>query len=177
MNTCIKCKQKPTLYKKGKYANLCKECRRSQMYLDNRDSERASCQKWYAQNRESEIKKNSEYRKQNRELFNWYHDKDRFAGMRKFILEQDDSECQTCQSKENLIVHHIDGKGYTNVKKEEMNNDIKNLITLCKPCHSALHGWQKRNRKLKSREDIVRTLGKPKELVSRGRVRHRFSDE
>lgn len=34
-----------------------------------------------------------------------------------------------------LIIHHIDG--------DESNNEIKNLITLCRRCHGSFHGYHR----------------------------------
>ena len=41
------------------------------------------------------------------------------------------NKCEWCGSKENRCVHHIDGKRY--------NNDLDNLITVCKRCHQNRH--------------------------------------
>ena len=40
-------------------------------------------------------------------------------------------KCEWCGSKKNLCVHHIDGNRY--------NNDLTNLITVCKRCHQNHH--------------------------------------
>jgi hypothetical protein len=46
---------------------------------------------------------------------------------------------ERCGSTKSLIIHHKDGsrktKGLYN-----MNNDLSNLITLCRHCHSRVHG-------------------------------------
>lgn len=148
--------------------------KRAENYLKNRDIERKRCQSWYQRHRESEIKKNQEYRKQKRELFDWYHNRDRFGGIRKSVLERDRNKCKLCGS-EKVIVHHIDGTGWSSVNStKSLNNDLKNLIVLCSPCHSAIHHWQRQNRKLVSREDIVRTLGKPRERQHYGVIRKTF---
>lgn len=39
--------------------------------------------------------------------------------------------CEYCNSTKNLCVHHIDGN--------RNNNDITNLITVCKKCHQQHH--------------------------------------
>ena len=41
------------------------------------------------------------------------------------------NKCEWCGSKKNLCVHHIDGNRY--------NNDLDNLITVCKCCHQNHH--------------------------------------
>lgn len=40
-------------------------------------------------------------------------------------------ECELCGSTINLCVHHIDGN--------RDNNDINNLLTVCKKCHQQHH--------------------------------------
>lgn len=164
MTKCIKCEH-PSEVKSGTYTGLCRRCRRKQYYADHKESERKLCHRWYQKHRDSEIQKNTEYRKQNRELFDWYHNKDRFSGLRKVILERDSNQCQICKTLEKLVIHHIDGQGYKSVNKTAVNNDIENLITLCAPCHTALHHWQRQNKQLTSREDIVRTLVKAREAL------------
>jgi 5-methylcytosine-specific restriction endonuclease McrA len=39
--------------------------------------------------------------------------------------------------KNNLTIHHKDGKGFA-VSKENRNNNINNLITLCEKCHNSI---------------------------------------
>lgn len=57
-------------------------------------------------------------------------------------LKRDGDKCVDCgvsQDKAVLIVHHIDEsrkKGFRN-----MNNELDNLATLCRPCHARRHGY------------------------------------
>lgn len=71
------------------------------------------------------------------------HNKYYFGGVRDQVLERDGSQCVKCGMSRSdhylkyscdLNVHHIDGKGW-GVKKEERNNQLDNLITLCHSCH------------------------------------------
>lgn len=41
------------------------------------------------------------------------------------------SYCELCNSNNNLCVHHIDGN--------RNNNELSNLLTVCKKCHQAHH--------------------------------------
>jgi exonuclease VII small subunit len=50
---------------------------------------------------------------------------------RRKCMRQKGEECKGCGSGRNVVAHHIDGG--------RSNNDISNLIPLCKRCHSALH--------------------------------------
>ena len=48
-------------------------------------------------------------------------------------LEIDNYTCQSCYSKDHLHVHHITYKNLFN------ENVVKELITICKTCHKAIH--------------------------------------
>jgi len=64
-----------------------------------------------------------------------YKDMIRYGGNREKVIERDNNTCQHCGSHKKLNVHHIDGSGQTNTP----NNDMANLITLCKVCHAKEH--------------------------------------
>jgi len=61
----------------------------------------------------------------------------RFSGQREEVLKRDGYKCIACGSKDNLIVHHMDGKG----RGYKPNNEIDNLVTLCRACHMKVHFW------------------------------------
>ena len=88
-------------------------------------------------------------------------------------LERDNYLCRECKlPKTNIVVHHLDESrklGYNH-----MNNELSNLITLCKECHALRHGFtaiDKYNyiKKLlsegKNGQDIANVIG-----ISRQRV-------
>ena len=54
-----------------------------------------------------------------------------WEGIRKAILRRDESRCRICNKDYNLHVHHID--------YDRGNNKDSNLVTLCEPCHRAVH--------------------------------------
>lgn len=54
-------------------------------------------------------------------------------------LDRDDWKCQRCGSTSKLLVHHIDNSRVTH-GQYQMNNELSNLLTLCRPCHSRVHG-------------------------------------
>jgi len=60
-----------------------------------------------------------------------------FEGKREEVLERDGYKCTECNASSRLVVHHKDGsgRGY----KSETNNDLDNLVTLCKACHLEIH--------------------------------------
>lgn len=171
MRKCDNCDKEYDEKVKGAIKKYCsKKCGRQDYYQTHWKSERKQNAEWYSKNRETEIAKNKEYREQNRELFDWYHDKNRFGGMREIILSRDNNECRGCQSKDNIVIHHKDETGETSLQKRklkglESNNDLENLITLCHGCHIRLHHWQRRNKVvLKQDEEIIKVL---KELTPR----------
>jgi hypothetical protein len=54
--------------------------------------------------------------------------------LQEFVRNRDNNVCQMCfkiQKKHKLSVHHID--------ENKMNNNINNLVSLCKSCHQRLH--------------------------------------
>lgn len=56
-------------------------------------------------------------------------------------LERDNYSCRDCGKKENkntmIIVHHIDNS--RKYGTDLMNNNLSNLISLCRQCHSKRH--------------------------------------
>lgn len=64
------------------------------------------------------------------------HDRMKFSGMRKYILERDEKTCQDCMAQDiQISVHHIDWSGQT----ENPNNHPDNLVSLCRSCHRKRH--------------------------------------
>lgn len=114
---------------------LCKKCYQNdynkKYYQKNKDKIKERTSKYYIDNIEKERIK----RKINREKMH-------FDSKRKQVLRRDDYTCIRCNSRKegndtkNLIVHHKDrlGRG-----SEVKNNDLQNLITLCRSCHAKEH--------------------------------------
>lgn len=50
---------------------------------------------------------------------------------RQKCLKEKGSTCYICGEKENIDVHHIDG--------DRTNNQLKNLIPVCRYCHIGIH--------------------------------------
>ena len=85
------------------------------------------------------------WRENNPEKVKLYRDRNRFNININEILERYDFKCQSCGMTQEqhiiifgsrLIIHHIDGKGRTS---EDTNNDMNNLIPLCRNCHARIH--------------------------------------
>lgn len=47
------------------------------------------------------------------------------------VSERDNNKCKLCGAEESLVVHHID--------ENKKNNNMDNLITLCRKCHMSYH--------------------------------------
>lgn len=60
-------------------------------------------------------------------------------------LHRDRDRCLDCGSTGYLIVHHIDESRKTG----HLNNQLDNLVTLCKPCHA------RRHKQTSNREDVI----------------------
>ena len=58
---------------------------------------------------------------------------EKWGDIRQIVLERDEYRCANCQSTENLHVHHIVPLSLGG------SNELSNLKTLCKNCHTRLH--------------------------------------
>ncbi|MGL5749650.1 MAG: HNH endonuclease, partial [Paraclostridium sp.] len=65
-----------------------------------------------------------------------YLKSDKWSEIRKIILSRDNNKCVKCSSSKNLQVHH---STYDNIFNEE--NNLDDLVTLCKTCHNVEHGF------------------------------------
>jgi len=55
----------------------------------------------------------------------------------EIALNRDHHACVECGATDNVIVHHKDNSRKNGIT--EINNDLDNLITLCRPCHAIAH--------------------------------------
>ena len=60
-----------------------------------------------------------------------------FESKRHDVLSRDGYKCTMCSKTTYLTVHHIDGNGRGSPTP---NNNLSNLITLCRSCHAKEHG-------------------------------------
>lgn len=108
---------------------LCDCCRLKKWRKDNPDKVKA----YYLMRRVRDVEKIKRYQYEQR-------DKNNFGGNRENALIRDNYTCQSCgKTKEDgkkIIVHHIDGNGWA---KDNMNNELENMITLCVQCHMDIH--------------------------------------
>jgi 5-methylcytosine-specific restriction endonuclease McrA len=71
----------------------------------------------------------------------------KYQKVREKVLERDNYECQLCGKNKGLIVHHIKDKN----RYWQLIFEIKNLITLCRNCHSYIHNVGKTKDKFKTK--------------------------
>jgi 5-methylcytosine-specific restriction endonuclease McrA len=106
---------------------LCSSCYAKTYKKDPKIKARIEAQKaaWYRRHHEANLLKQKLYREQRH-----------FAGHRATVLERDGQRCVECGETVDLVVHHKDGSGRG---KDENNNNINNLVTLCRSCHAKVH--------------------------------------
>ena len=56
-----------------------------------------------------------------------------WENIRQLVLRRDKHRCRQCGSSQNLDVHHLVAL------KDGGSNDLPNLVTLCRECHSKIH--------------------------------------
>ena len=110
-----------------------------QKYLD-------TSKKWKAENKDRTNRTRRAWAKRNPHKGKESNDNHRFGGNVQAVLERDNFECQDCGMTQEqhfiifnkrLDIHHIDGSGKS-TPKEDKNNDMDNLITLCHRCHTKI---------------------------------------
>lgn len=73
---------------------------------------------------------------------------------KKRVFDRDKHVCQTCGTKEDLIVHHIIPFKEFGLARHEEVNQLSNLITLCRGCHNKMH----KSKRLFQRESDLNVL-------------------
>lgn len=64
-------------------------------------------------------------------------------------MQRDNYKCVVCGSDNGLLVHHIDNSR----KRGELNNNLDNLVTLCRQCHAKEH-----NQNSPKNQDIIELI-------------------
>ena len=109
---------------------VCKRCSCEAPRASNRQQFCQSCQRVIANEKSSEhykktyIKKG--YNQSGENNNNWVSGIGIYRGLLSHI-----KQCSTCNSEDNLLVHHLDSN--------RSNNNPSNLIKLCKRCHQNEH--------------------------------------
>lgn len=74
--------------------------------------------------------------KENKSYWNYEERRSsKYKNWKKQVLTRDNYICQRCDSKENLVVHHI--KKFS--ENKQLRFDVNNGITLCQKCHKEVH--------------------------------------
>ena len=124
---CSKCNKKDPKCIKG----LCNCCRLKKWRKDNPEKVKA-----YYEMRK--VRDADKFKERQYHAWNDFY----FGGNRIKVLERDNYSCQVCGAKKSdgtkIIVHHKDRTGWGK-KKNEKNNKMDNLISLCQPCHVKIH--------------------------------------
>ena len=109
---------------------------RKKYVLENREKVKEQQRKHYLKNRDKILSK-IDYKERQEKKKLWLT-----GGNYYKVLKRDRYMCQVCgATNKTLHIHHIDGAGYTSwnkLKKQDRNNDIRNLITLCNSCHGSI---------------------------------------
>lgn len=76
----------------------------------------------------------------------------RYGGLHFNVLERDNHTCQKCRSVDDLVVHHVD--------HDVDHNEMSNLITWCRPCHTSYHQQLELNNMYKhiTKERILKAI-------------------
>lgn len=97
------------------------------------------------ENKETILLQAKEYYKLNKDDINVknkkYREKMNFNSNRQKALDRDNCTCSLCGLKADesqLVVHHKDGNG-RGKPIDKKNNDLSNLVTLCRSCHIKEH--------------------------------------
>jgi hypothetical protein len=86
----------------------------------------------------------------NNPLYITYLKSDKWKKIRNAVVARDGNKCTKCSSTDNLHVHHLT---YDRVGEEELTD----LITLCKDCHEATHEtvFSNSHKKIKSGFNMI----------------------
>lgn len=97
---------------------------------ENKEAILLQAKKYYEENKSDINVKNKKYR-----------EKMNFNDNRQKALKRDNYTCSLCNLKADesqLVVHHKDGNGRGKSVKDK-NNELSNLVTLCRSCHIKEH--------------------------------------
>lgn len=120
-NCCVSCK---TTKKKHMAKGFCNSCYQAIYRKENKERIAKSKNNWYLK-----FVKGTNKQKIAREQRN-------YDGFREPTLIRDNFKCVFCSSTGFLVVHHKDKNGRGS---KSPNNNLDNLITLCRACHINEH--------------------------------------
>ena len=78
----------------------------------------------------------------------FFYNSQQWHNMRAYIIKRDQGLCQDCLAKGLIVpaeeVHHIIPIQPENITDPSITLNEENLISLCRECHRARHGKEKR---------------------------------
>lgn len=77
-----------------------------------------------------------------------FYNSQQWHNMRNYVMKRDAYLCQDCLAKGMYVpaeeVHHITPLNPQNIMDPSITLDENNLISLCRECHRARHGKERR---------------------------------
>lgn len=116
---------------KNSVINSCKKC--IQKYQ----------QQYYQRYKKVYKKRSITYRKRNKDKYGLGAGTISIYGFRLAlaVYEKGNRKCEQCENENDLTIHHKDRNGRNRINLGlKPNNDIDNLILLCRSCHGSIHG-------------------------------------
>lgn len=114
--------------------------------------------KWRADNPERVLEHNRKWKKNNpgyvKANLEWRR-REGFGSVERYeeAMLKYDGWCAFACDKKAELVHHLDGKSINNSRKEDIDNSLKNLLPLCRICHSKLHTWKRTMKHLREKKE------------------------
>lgn len=100
-------------------------------YLRHKDAYKARARAWALANPDKRKQISNRDNKKRSELKKQWHQQKRYGA----VIDRD--ECVRCGSMVKLLIHHNDGNNGKMGKP--LNNNLTNLVVLCKSCHPKVH--------------------------------------
>jgi hypothetical protein len=113
----------------------CKGCSLERKRQSRRNHYRRNAERIIAEHRLRYYSYAAEHRAKVREV----NTELRFNNNRKARLEFDDYMCQSCGTKEDLVVHHKHIDPLRRASRRDDKSTLDDLLTLCRSCHLKLH--------------------------------------
>lgn len=124
------------------YKNIETKRSHDRVYYQKHRSKILEYQRKYRQENKIKISEyRAIYREKNRENWSEYGKVYLFGSLSRYLeaLQKYDGQCAFGCENLAQLVHHMDGKSVRNSTKDQINNELDNLLPLCRPCHAALH--------------------------------------
>jgi len=134
------CRECGTTERKHYGKGLCWRCYNRAKYQTDPEPQKARSARHYRSHAEEKCDYQRDYYNRTRDVrlahMKARREEQHFSGNREAVLDRDDHKCQICNTSRYLVVHHRDGQGRGH---SSPNNELDNLITLCRACHVRVH--------------------------------------